>query len=466
MRTERREMNKLISNNPAKNYSRIGEVNISSQAEVKKKVALAKRAFGSWRGIGLDGRIKHLQKVYDVLYRNRKKISKLACQEMGFPIAQQEIFDIGDGFAYFEWYLKNAKKYLTPEITFQNKKEIHKVYFEPVGVAAVIQPWNFPFCQWSWAVVPNLIVGNTVVFKHSEEVPLTGKLIEDLIASSKLPDRGFGEGYGDGKVGEILTDQEIDLIAFTGSCRVGQLIYQKSAKKFIKVLLELGGSAPGVIFEDADINSAAEHIFGARFTNNGQACDGLKRLIVHKSKFDEVVTKLKQTLESKVIGDPLDPKTDFGPLVAKRQQDLIVAQVSDAKRKGAKVVIGGKIPDKPKGAYYEPTILTNISTKMRVWSEEVFGSVLPVVSFKTEEEAVRMANDTQYGLGSYVYTKDLKKAERVGSKIKAGMVSVNGINYVCPFNPFGGYKQSGIGREHGRYGLHDLCQIKTVAANK
>jgi len=459
-------MKKLISTNPANNYSVIGDVKVSSESEIKKKVALARKALKGWRGIGVEGRVKLLQKVYDALYRKRKEISTLACKEMGFPISQQEMFDLGDGFGYFEWYLKNAKKHLTPEITFENKSEIHRVYFEPVGVAAVIQPWNFPFCQWSWAVVPNLVVGNTVIFKHSEEVPLTGKLIEDIIASCKLPKGVFSEVYGDGKVGEILTDQDIDLIAFTGSCGAGQSIYKKSAKKFIKVLLELGGSAPGIVFEDVDVDSVVEHVYGVRFTNNGQACDGLKRLIVHEKKFDEVVDKLRRTLETKTIGNPLDSKTDFGPLVAKRQQDLIISQVKDAKSKGAKLVIGGKIPDKLKGAFYEPTILTNISTKMRVWKEEVFGPVLPVISFKTEDEAIRLANDTQYGLGSYVYTKDLKRADRVGSKIKAGMVSVNGTNYVCPFNPFGGYKKSGIGREHGKYGFSDLCQIKVVATSK
>jgi len=459
-------MTKLISTNPANNYSFLGEVEVSSESEIREKVALARKSLENWRVIGVKKRTKLLQKVYNALYQKRKEISQLACREMGFPISQQKMFDLGDGFAYFEWYLKNAEKYLSPEITFENKEEVHKVYFEPIGVAAVIQPWNFPFCQWSWAVVPNLIAGNTVVFKHSEEVPLTGRLLEEIIDSCGLPDGVFSEVYGDGKVGELLTEQKIDLIVFTGSCKTGRLVYEKAAKKFIKALLELGGSAPGIIFDDTDIDSAVEHVYDARFTNNGQACDGLKRLIVHESKFGQVVEKLKQTLETKVIGNPLDPKTDFGPLVAKRQQDLIISQVEDAKAKGAKVIIGGAVPDKLKGAFYKPTILTDISTEMRVWTEEVFGPVLPVISFKTEKEAIKLANDTQYGLGSYVYTKNLKKAERVGSEIKAGMVSVNGTNYVCPFNPFGGYKKSGIGREHGRYGLHDLCQIKVIATGK
>lgn len=457
-------MAKIVSTNPANNFSKIGSVNISTKKEVEEKVRKARKAQPKWQSIGVSQRVKLLRKVYKALYSKRKEISKLACMEMGFPIAEQEMFDMGDGFDFFDWYLKNAEKYLTPEVTFESKTEIHKEYLEPLGVVAVIQPWNFPFCQWSWGVVPNLVVGNTVVFKHSEEVPLTGKLIEDIILSCNLPEGVFSEVYGN--MGEILTDQDIDMIAFTGSCRVGKIIYEKAAKKFIKVLLELGGSAPGVVFEDVDIDSTAEEVFGGRFTNNGQACDGLKRLIVHESIYDQMVQKLKSIAESKNIGDPLNKNTDFGPLANQKQLDLIISQVKDAVTKGAKIITGGKFPKNLSGAYFEPTILTNIKPNMRVWKEEVFGPVLPVVSFKTEQEAVGLANDTDFGLGSYVFSKDLKRAERVSRQIKAGNVSVNGTNYVCPFDSFGGYKASGIGREHGRSGFYDLCQVKVIAINK
>ncbi len=457
-------MAKITSTNPAKNFAKIGSVNISTKKEIEEKVKKARMAQPEWQNIGVSQRVKLLREVYNALYSKRKEISELACKEMGFPITEQETFDMGDGFNFFDWYLNNAEKYLTPEITFESETEIHKAYLEPLGVVAVIQPWNFPFCQWSWGVVPNLVVGNTVVFKHSEEVPLTGKLIEDIILSCNLPEGVFNEVYGN--VGEILTDQEIDMIAFTGSCRVGKIIYEKAAKKFIKVLLELGGSAPGIVFDDVDIDSTAEAVFGVRFTNNGQACDGLKRLVVHESVFDKMVQKLKIIAESKKIGDPLNKDTEFGPLVNQKQLDLIISQVKDATSKGSKVITGGKELKNLSGAYFEPTILTNIKPNMRVWKEEVFGPVLPIVSFKTEEEAIKLANDTDYGLGSYVFSKDLKRAERVSKQIKAGDVSVNGTNYVCPFNSFGGYKASGMGREHGRSGFYDLCQVKVIAINK
>lgn len=459
-------MPKLTSTNPSTNYSKLGSVDISTKKEIKDKVTKAKKATESWGQMPVGKRLKYLKNVYDKLSKKSEEISKLASSEMGFPIRDQKMFDMGDGFNYFKWYLDNSKKILADEITFEDAKEIHKVVYEPYGIAAIIQPWNFPFCQWSWAVVPNLVAGNTVIFKHSEECPLSGKLIEDIVNESDLPEGVFNEVYGGGDVGAILFDQDIDLIVFTGSFRVGHEVYKKAANKFISVVLELGGSAPGVVFEDADIDSSVEHIFVLRFTNCGQACDGLKRLIVQEDIFDEVVEKLKGVIESKRIGDATSKETDIGPLVAEIQLRLIKQQFKDAVSKKAKVIIGGEVPKGLKGAYFKPTLLTNIKKSMRVWKEEVFGPILPVVKFKTEEEAIELANDTEYGLGGYVYSKNLVKAERVARSLKTGMVSINGVNYVCPHNPFGGYKHSGLGREHGRYGLHDLSQIKVIVKNK
>lgn len=459
-------MSKLISTNPSKNFEEVGSVPISSQGEIKEAVQKAKTAFKSWGRLTVKERVEYLQDVYDKLYAKSDEISKLASTEMGFPIKDQKMFDMGDGFNYFKWYLENAEQILADEVTFEDEKEVHKVVYEPYGVSAVIQPWNFPFCQWSWAVVPNLVAGNTVVFKHSEECPLSGKLIADIISESNLPEGVFNEVYGGGDVGASLLDEDIDLIAFTGSYRVGQEVYKKGAEKFIKVVLELGGSAPAVVFDDADLESTIEHIFALRFTNCGQACDGLKRLIVHESMHDKVVEGLKKLIESKKIGDATDASCDFGPLVAERQVKALETQLQDAIDKGAIVVTGGKRPEGLKGAYFEPTLITNISRDMKVWTEEVFGPLLPVMKFKTEEEALELANETEYGLGGYVYSSDLERAERVARSIDTGMVSINGVNYVCPHNPFGGYKHSGIGREHGKYGLHDLSQVKVIVKNK
>lgn len=458
-------MNKLVSTNPAKNYQVLGEVNFSSEEEVVILIKKANSAKNEWRKIGLEGRISLLRKVVDKLTKKKQELAQLATKEMGMPITQSEA-DVNDAINYFTWYLDNAPKYLYPEIVFEDNKTTHTVFYEPLGVAAVITPWNFPLSNFVWGAAQNLVVGNVVVYKTSEECPLFGKLLEETINSAGLPEGIFSEVYGDGKLGDFLVHQDINLISFTGSTKVGKHLYQVAGEKFIKAVVELGGSAPGVIFPDADLDSVIEVIYGNRFTNCGQMCDALKRLIVHESIFEEVVQRMKKHLETVKVGNPEDKSTDIGPLVAKRQLELLEEQVKDALSKGAKIISGGKRLSNLDGAFYEPTILTNVTTDMRVWQEEVFGPVLPVVAFKTDEEAVKMANDTKYGLGSYIYTKDKKKALEIASQIDAGMVSVNTASYIQPCSPFGGYKESGIGREHGKFGFAELTQVKVVAFEK
>lgn len=457
----------LTSTNPSKNFDSLGFVNISTEQEVINAVKLAQEAKEYWGGLPLKQRVSLLKKLYDSLYDHKDDIGTLVTKEMGMPVSARDSADIDAGFDYFKWYLENVEQCLAPEVSYEDKVSKHTVYFEPTGVAAVIVPWNYPFCTgFAWSVVPNLLVGNTVVHKYSEECPLIGKFLADIVASSGLPEGIFTEIYGDGEVGDILVHEDIDLICFTGSTKVGQYLYKVAAEKFIKVILELGGSAPGIVFEDAELTGTLESIYQNRFSNSGQICDGLKRLLIQESKYKEVVAQLEELLKTKKVGDPEDPATDMGPLVAKRQQDLLSAQVKDAEDKGAKITVCGELSSGLVGAYFPPTIITDVSTQMRVWQEEVFGPVLPVVSFKTEEEAVKLANDTKYGLGSYIYTADKTRAARVAARIKSGMVAINSANYVVPQSPFGGYKQSGMGREHGVYGLRDLCQIKVVAADK
>jgi len=315
-------------------------------------------------------------------------------------------------------------------------------------------------------VIPNLLAGNTVVFKISEECPLVGKLIEDTMLSHNLPEGVFSEVYGDGEVGLKLVQEDIDLIWFTGSTKVGQQLFKLAGEKFIKAILELGGSNPCIVFEDVDIEKIVDKIYAKRFKLCGQTCDALKRLIVHESIADKLIEALKQKIQSQKVGDPENPETDMGSLVAKRQLDLLKSQIKDAIDKGAKVVIGGNSPEGVNGAFYLPTLLTNITKNMKVWNEEVFGPALPVITFRTEEEAISLANDTIYGLGSIVFTKDSGRAERIASKINSGTVEINDTLHWLSCNPFGGYKKSGMGREHGVVGFRELCQIKVISREK
>ncbi len=457
-------MAKLISTNPARNYEILGKVDVSSDKEIREKVALANKAKTSWKELGVKRRIGLLRPICKEFKRRSDEIAGLITKETGKPVAESR--NEAEGYAEeFEWFMENAVSALNDEITHEDSSSVHKIVYEPFGTAAVITPWNFPFGMAIWGIVPNLIAGNTVVFKISEECPLMGKLIEEVMAKH-LPEGVFSEVYGAGDAGEKLARSGIDFIWFTGSTRVGKLLYKIAAEKFIKVLLEMGGSNPCVVFEDADTSKAVSDIYGGRFQNCGQTCDAIKRLIVHESIFDEVVSGLKCLVETKKVGDPEKKDTDIGSLVAKRQLVLLQDQVKDALKKGAKIITGGRIPDNLKGAFYQPTILVNIAKDMRIWNEEVFGPVLPVAKFKTEEEAVALANDTAYGLGSKVISGDIDRAERVASRIEAGNVEINQGSHWLSCNPFGGYKNSGMGREHGIIGFRELCQIKVVSASK
>lgn len=455
-------MNRIISTNPANNYEKIGEVKTSTIAEIKEKVSQANRAKKAWKDLGVKERIKRLTPLYQIIEKRKGEIALLITREIGKPI-KEAIDDINWDLTYFKWYLDNSEKYLSDEITYKEGNVIHKVIYESIGTAASIVPWNFPFGNFLWGVIPNLIVGNTIIFKHSEECQLTGKLIEEIMSELNLPKGVFSEVYGDGQVGEQLVNQDINLIWFTGSSKVGKKLYQIAGKKFIKAILELGGSNPAVIFEDVNIEEIIGKLYYKRFLNCGQVCDAVKRLIVHESVLNKVVNNFKKLVEQKKVGDPENEKTDIGSLVAKRQLELLESQVKDAIEKGAQIVTGGKRPVNLKGAYYLPTILTNITRDMRVWKEEVFGPVLSVMTFKTEKEAIELANDTVYGLGAEVYSKDEKRAFRVASSIEAGAININKGNHWLPCNPFGGYKDSGMGREHGKWGLQELCQIKNIA---
>ena len=458
-------MKKLQSTNPADNYTILGEVEISTDQEIKEKVAQANKTKTAWKELGIKKRIELLKPICAEFRQKSNEIAELISKEMGKLIG--ECFNEANGYVEeFEWFMENAESALKDEITHEDNDSIHKIVYEPFGTIAVITPWNFPFGMAIWGIIPNLIVGNTVVFKISEECPLVGKLIEEVMNNHDLPKGVFSEVYGAGDIGEKLSQSDINFIWFTGSTKVGQSLYKTAADKFIKVILEMGGSNPCIVFDDVDISSTIRTIYDRRFQNCGQVCDAIKRLIVHESIFDEVVSEMKKLVETKKVGNPFDKNTDLGSLVAQRQLILLQEQMKDALDKGAKVVIGGKSPENLKGAFFEPTILTNITKDMRVWNEEVFGPVLPIVKFKIEEEAIELANDTIYGLGSRVMSKDIERAKRVASKIDAGTVEINQGSRWLSCNPFGGYKKSGMGREHGIVGFRELCQLKVVSMDK
>ena len=381
---------------------------------------------------------------------------------MGKPITQSES-EIKSTLKNIKWDLENAKNCIAPEITFENDTEMQKVFYEPKGIVVAISPFNYPFSLCCAIAFQNLIVGNVVISKPDQNLPLLYKFLEEILSNTNLPSGVWQFVFGGKEIGSFLVEQEIDMICFTGNTKTGEYLYKVAASKMIPILMELGGSAPGIVCEDADIDNVIQGIFKKKFSNSGQLCHALKRLIVHESIFDEVIDKLQKIVESQVIGESLDRNTTIGPLVNKKQLNTLTEQFDDAINKGAKVICGGKQLEEK---YFEPTLLTNITKDMKVWKEEVFGPILPVVSFKTIEEAIELANDTIYGLGGYVFTTNKENFEKISKKLKTGMVACNNLVYSAPYNPFGGVKKSGLGRTRGKWGLRGLCNIKIVTFEK
>lgn len=455
---------KLISRNAAKQSEIFGSVEETTEEEIKDMVNLAHDAYDDWSLRSMSERITILREVYDVLSENSSRLAELITKEMGKPITLAEN-EVKDTLKHILWGLDNAEELLKPEITYEDDEQMQKVVYAPRGVSVVISPFNFPFSLSCDLAFKNMIVGNTVINKPDPNLPLLTELLDKLFRSTNLPKGVQQFVYGGREVGDILVNQDINMICFTGNTKTGEHLYRVAAEKMIPILMELGGSAPGIVLEDADIDKVIKGMYGKKFSTMGQLCHALKRLIVHESLFDDVVNRLKEIAESQVIGDPMDRDTTMGPLVNETQLNKLMEQLEDAKNKGAKVICGGNRPISGEN-YFEATIVTNVTRDMRIWNEEVFGPVLPVVSFKTEEEAIELANDTIYGLGSYIYTTDIEKFERIGKRINTGMVGFNNVAYSAPYNPFGGTKRSGIGRTRGKWGLMYLCDIKTISYDK
>ncbi|HLF66630.1 MAG TPA: aldehyde dehydrogenase family protein, partial [Gammaproteobacteria bacterium] len=454
-------MQTLTSINPANN-SVVGTVTASPLSEIIEKVQAAHRAKAAWKMLGAHDRCCRLQPLQALISLHQDDIARLITQEMGKPISQAQS-EIQWAQDYLQDFLDNGPGYLANEITVQESLAQHEIVYEPFGVAACITPWNYPFSNFIVNVIPLLITGNVVVFKHSEECPLVGQFADQMMQALTLPDGVYAQVYGDGAVGQQLVEQDIQLISFTGSSQAGHRLAAMAGQKCIKAVLEMGGSDPAVLFDDAPIDTIIPELYARRFMNCGQICCAVKRLIVQASIYDRVVDKLVDYLREIKIGDPMDPDTQMGPLAALRQLQLLEKQVAASVSKGAKIAIGGKKPDNTAGAYYLPTVLTHIDRSMSVWREEIFGPVLPVIAFRTEEEAIALANDTPYGLSAVVYSTNLERARRVAAQIDAGCIDINLASHWRPCNPFGGYKASGMGRIYGKPGFLDLCQIKVIA---
>lgn len=456
----------LKSINPH-DQSLVGELEFSTPDQIKNAVSEARKAYESWKEVSVEERCAHVSKLKDKLIENKEKLAGLITLEMGKPLTQS-LSEIDSELEFISYYSDNGSMFLGPETILENDKEIYKVTHEPYGVCACICPWNFPLSMVTSGVLPAIIAGNTVVVKPSEYTSLCQKMVVDLINGTGLPKGVVNLVIGDSAVGRTLIASDVDLVWFTGSTKAGMDIYRKCGEKFIKALLEMGGSSPSIVLDDANIENAVENLYWARFLNCGQVCTAIKRLFVQDGIYEKFVDKLVERVKTVKIGNPVD-NNDIGPLVNSRQLQVLEEQVKDAIDKGSEVLIGGKRPGSEvlkKGNYFEPTILSNATMDMRVMKEETFGPVLPIVKFESVEEVINMANNTEYGLSAEIYTSDLEKAEVLAKKIQSGTVAINTDNFFKPQCPFGGYKKSGMGREYGKIGMQEFAQVKVVATSR
>ncbi|MFH0835624.1 MAG: aldehyde dehydrogenase family protein [Candidatus Micrarchaeota archaeon] len=447
--------------NPA-NSKVVGAIQPYGKKQVDSAVKKARTGFKEWAETDFSDKRKILLKYSSLLGKRKKELAESATAQMGKPITQS-LGDAIDASQETKWFVNNAEKALASE-KIDAKSTLA---WEPVGVVACIKAWNFPIDLVSWSAVPALMAGNTIVFKHSELTPFSGRQLTALMHEAGVPENAFVLIEGAGETGRALVDSDVDCVSFTGSSKTGLEIAAKCGARLVKSVLELGGSSPAVVFGDADFDYAVQMVLASRFGNCGQACSSAKRLIVHSSIAEQFIDAVKEKAEALALGDPMDKRTAIGPLASFKQLKKLEKQVADAKRKKAKIILGGKRPqgkEFAKGAFFEPTLLT-APRNSAVWREETFGPVLAIRTFKAEREAIELANDTAYGLSAQVYTRDWEKGRRVASKIIAGSVFVNAQWAGVGKCPWFGVKQSGWGFEGMAYGFREFARPKHLFVN-
>jgi acyl-CoA reductase-like NAD-dependent aldehyde dehydrogenase len=433
---------------------------LTSADEVTQIAKKAHASFERWRRMSIEERSDYLSKLAGALRAKKADYAKLMTLEMGKPITQSES-EIEKCAWTAELYAENAMNWLAEEHVQTDAKSSY-VEFDPLGVILSVMPWNYPFWQVLRFAIPTVVAGNTTILRHSSSCPGSALGVEEAFQNAGFPEGVFRTVItGHDSVEKLLASDEIAGVSLTGSTGAGRAIGEAAARNFKKFVLELGGSDPYIVLEDASVREAAKTGADARLLNNGQSCIAAKRFIVTASVAREFAEEFVSQMEMKRVGDPLDPKTDVGPLVNTDAVETIERQVRSSVAKGARIRTGGKRPG-GKGAFYPPTVLDEVAHEMPVIREEVFGPVAPVYVVKDEREAINVANACEYGLGSSLWTTDLARAKKVAREIQSGMVFVNALTKSDPRMPFGGVKKSGIGRELSKYGLKEFINVKSV----
>jgi len=447
--------------NPATGAA-LGTIPATAGAGAEAAVAAAHRAFPSWAAKTAKERAVLLRRWFELIMANQHDLAVLMTAEQGKPLAES-MGEIAYAASFVEWFGEEAKRVYGEVIPGHQVDKRILVLRQPIGVVAAITPWNFPAAMITRKVAPALAAGCTVICKPATQTPYSALALAELADRAGIPAGVLNVITGPAReIGAVLTgDARVRKLSFTGSTEIGKLLMAQCAKTMKKVSLELGGNAPFIVFDDADLDAAVAGAIASKYRNTGQTCVCANRLLVQDGVYEAFTQKLVAAVSRLRVGDGLAAETEQGPLIDAAALKKVEEHVADATSKGAKVVTGGQ-RHALGGTFYEPTVLTGVTTAMMVAREETFGPVAPLFRFNTEQEAIQMANDTEFGLAAYLYTRDLARSWRVAEALEYGIVGLNTGLISTEVAPFGGVKESGIGREGSRYGLLDYTEIKYV----
>lgn len=458
---------RLAVHNPATGEL-LRELECAGATEVQKTVQRARTAQPAWQQLGIRGRLRLLRRFQRALYDRKQQVAQLITREAGKPVTEALLTEVLVVLDAARFLIENAHALLRDEpVPHANpvmKAKRAWLRREPYGVVGIISPWNYPFSTPATEVLAALAAGNAVVLKPSEFTPLCALELRDLLLAAGVPAEVLQVVIGEGPTGAALSQSEVDKLIFTGSVSTGKRVAAAAAQRLVPVVLELGGKDPMIVLEDADVDVVSSGAVWGAFVNSGQACLSVERCYVHRSIYEDFAQACARKTAELRVGNGLDPGTDVGPMIHQRQLQTVEAHVNQARERGARVLAGGRRLPELGPNFYAPTVIADVDHSMRLMREETFGPVLPLMPFDTDEEAVGLANDSEFGLAASIWTSDRARGTALAERVQAGTVMVNDVLTCFGISeaPHGGMKASGIGRSHGRFGLEEMVQVKYI----